>query len=313
MNKTHNKSIWRCVDWGTDKAEERFKKGKNRVDPYILNMSLGTNGIYMNDEKLDLDDGSKEPCIFRGLGKSPHIHKCIEKEIPFMYIDTGYFGNSHTKKWHRVAYNNLQTLNHKGFDKVRGLLLDGIGNRKFKDIMNNRFPDCFGVQYDNWQPNTCPRGEKILVVPPSQKVFNHFGGDAEIWTKKLLEEIPKHTDREIVVREKLGRSARVSYTLEDQLMERDYHCVVTFNSIASLESVVRGIPAITLGPNAGSYLSDKHLSNIELPYFPDDQTIREHVFYLFMCQFTGEEMQSILTKRIIEILQGDEVPLKFKI
>jgi len=26
MNKTHNKSIWRCVDWGTDKAEERFKK-----------------------------------------------------------------------------------------------------------------------------------------------------------------------------------------------------------------------------------------------------------------------------------------------
>jgi len=79
--KTNNKTVWRCVDWGSDKAQERFEGGKNRADPYILNMSMGTNGIYMNDEKLDLENDDR-PCVFRGLGKSPHINKCIEKKYP---------------------------------------------------------------------------------------------------------------------------------------------------------------------------------------------------------------------------------------
>jgi hypothetical protein len=35
-----------------------------------------------------------------------------------MYIDTGYFGNLTTKKWHRIAKNNLQTLDHKSLDRV---------------------------------------------------------------------------------------------------------------------------------------------------------------------------------------------------
>jgi hypothetical protein len=46
MRVTDNKTVWRCVDWGSDKAEERFNKGKNRHDPYIVSMSLGTSFLY---------------------------------------------------------------------------------------------------------------------------------------------------------------------------------------------------------------------------------------------------------------------------
>ena len=102
----------RAVDWATDKADEREKKGKNRTDPYIAACAQGiTDCEYTRTERLDLDK-DKSPCIFRGLGKSPLIHKCIEKNVDFYYIDTGYFGNFATKKWHRISKNNLQTLNH---------------------------------------------------------------------------------------------------------------------------------------------------------------------------------------------------------
>ena len=312
MQRTNNKTVWRCVDWGSDKAEERFKNGKNRHDPYIVNMALGTNGVYMNDDNLDLENDNR-PCVFRGLGKSPHIHKCIEKEIPFMYIDTGYFGNGVRKKWHRIVYNNLQTLNHRSYEETRRLLLDGIGNKNFKDIIENRFKQIMNCEWENLQVEKVQRGPKILIVPPSQKVFNHFGGDAEDYTNKLVEKIKTLTDKEIEIRHKAGRSERLGFTVQDQLRTGEYHCIVTFNSIASIESVLVGMPAIVLGPNAGEFLSETKLENIENPYYPDLRKIREHIFYLSCCQFTSEEMQSIVTKRTIEILQGDQAPNNFKL
>ena len=108
----------RAVDWATDKADEREKKGKNRTDPYIAACAQGIPDCeYVRTERLDLDN-DKSPCIFRGLGKSPLIHECIAKGIDFYYIDTGYFGNFTTKKWHRIAKNNLQVLNHIGTDDI---------------------------------------------------------------------------------------------------------------------------------------------------------------------------------------------------
>ena len=113
-----DKPIWRCVDWSTEKAQDRFLKGKNRYDPYIYDFTIATNGVYTPDEQLVLDGTDKRPCVFRGLGKSPSIKECIKQNIDYMYIDTGYFGNENTKKWHRVAYNNLQTLNHLSIEEV---------------------------------------------------------------------------------------------------------------------------------------------------------------------------------------------------
>jgi hypothetical protein len=320
MYKHNNKTVWRCVDWDSKKGEERFERGKNRYDPYIVSMTTGTNGIYMGSEKLDLEEDDS-PCIFRGLGKSPLIHKCIEKGIDYMYIDTGYFGNGKKKQYHRVAFNNLQTLNHRSIDSVKKLLTSGIGDKETRAYFK-RADDIFnsGQAFENWYKtgdiqhlDTVPlenveRGEKILVVPPSQKVFNHFGGEAIEWTNKLIENIKKVTDRPIEIREKVGRSERQNFSLQDQLRTGEYHCIVTFNSIASVEAVTVGVPAIVLGPNAGSYLSETKLENIDTPFFPDKKQIIEHMFYLSCCQFTAEQMQSIITKRTIELLQGDQTP-----
>ena len=80
--------------------------------------------------------------------------------------------------------------------------------------------------------------------------------------EKLIKEIKLYTDRPIEIRPKVGRDKRVSYTVQDQLRSGNYHCIVTYNSIASLEAIAVGMPAVVTGPNAGSYLSEKDLLKI---------------------------------------------------
>ena len=180
----------RAVDWATDKADERERKGKNRTDPYIAACAQGiVDCEYTRTERLDFDK-DKSPCIFRGLGKSPLIHKCIEKNIDFYYIDTGYFGNFHTKKWHRISKNNLQTLNHISgseiYKKLFGLTwgvkykkdplkaMPRTFHHKEQHIFDQRF-DHMGLGFRaNQEYVRRARSNRILLVPPSQKVFNHF-------------------------------------------------------------------------------------------------------------------------------------------
>tara|TARA_R110001592_G_scaffold55511_3_gene169550 strand:+ start:2765 stop:3724 length:960 start_codon:yes stop_codon:yes gene_type:complete len=299
---------WRCVDWSTEKANDRFIKNKNRYDPYIYDFTLATNGIYTPDEQLVIDQTDKRPCVFRGLGKSPHIKACIKNNIDYMYIDTGYFGNEVTKIWHRVAYNNLQTLHHLKLFEIQQRLKEVLKRTDAKFWLEERFKDVHGVSFDEYEPFEAQRGETILVVPPSQKVFNHFGGDAEEYTKKLIKEIKTFTDRPIELRRKVGRDQRVKYTVQDQLKSGNYHCIVTYNSIASMEAITVGIPAVVTGPNAGSFLSEKSLKQIDSPYIPSMNAIKEHVYFLTLCQLKSTEFRVAESYKVIKALQGDQKP-----
>ena len=87
----------RAVDWATDKADERERKGKNRTDPYIAACAQCIPDCeYTRTERLNLDK-DKSPCIFRGLGKSPLIHKCIEKDIDFYTLTQVILATSQLK------------------------------------------------------------------------------------------------------------------------------------------------------------------------------------------------------------------------
>ena len=94
-------------------------------------------------------------------------------------------------------------------------------------------------------------------------------------------EIKSYTDRPIEIRPKVGRDQRTKYTVQDQLKSGNYHCIVNYNSIASIEAVTVGIPALVTGPNAGSFLSEKVLSQIDKPYYPNMKQLKDHVFFYF--------------------------------
>ena len=80
----------------------------------------------INKDNFDLTD--KTPVIFRGMAKSGLIKLCVDNNIDFYYIDTGYI-NQKIKIWHRFTKNNFQVLNHLSYEE----LTQRINIKKLKD------------------------------------------------------------------------------------------------------------------------------------------------------------------------------------
>ena len=270
-----------------------------------------SNNLYYKSDTVDVSN--KSPCVFRGITRIPAIKQCLDNNIDFYYIDTGYMGCYPQKNWHRFTKNNLQTLDHLNYKQLDFLTDVKVLKKRFKDIMN--------VDYDNYKPKSPVEGESILIIPPSLNstrslnIMNHsMFVDQKDYIDFITKEVRKYTDKKIIVRQKPNRKERTlnGKTLLHQLKDDKIHCLVAFNSIAAFEAIQEGYPAITLGPNAASFLSEKELSNIEKPYFADDDKIREHSLYLSACQFNIDEFKNGYAVKQIEQLQHDSTYTNFK-
>jgi hypothetical protein len=109
------------------------------------------------------------------------------------------------------------------------------------------------------------------------------------WLMNTIETIKKHTDMEIVVREKGSRADRQHHSIFDAL-DNSVFATVAFNSIAALESVIYGIPSFVTVPCAASPLALTDLSKISMPFYPDESLVQQHCASLAYGQFTGEEI-----------------------
>ena len=289
-----------CIDRVREK-EDKFLDSIYKSD---------SNNLYYKSDTVDVSNNS--PCVFRGITRMPTIKQCVDNNIDFYYIDTGYMGCYPVKKWQRFTKNNLQTLDHLNYKQLDFLTEIKILKKRFKDIMN--------VDYDNYKPKRPVEGESILIIPPSLNstrslnIMNHIDFEQEDYIDFITKEIKKYTDKKIIVRQKPNRKERTlnGKTLSHQLKTDKVHCLVVFNSIAAFEAIQEGYPAITLGPNAASFLSEKELSNIEKPYFADDDKIREHSLYLSACQFNIEEFRNGYAIKQVEQLQHDQTYNNFK-
>jgi hypothetical protein len=255
--------------------------------------------------------------MFRGINKGAYIQKVIKSNHNYLYTDSGYLEyvppikeiSPGGKKYRRVVYNGMHDLGTMKSDEIFKKTEKVISTDKLK----NRFRLHVGSKFDSFKLNhgeKIKRGDKILFVVPSEKVIKWYAGIPseklepgeqaamrktkgalkERWIKEFITDIKKYTDREIVIRDKPKILERRLNPLYNTLKTGDYHCVVTYNSIASIESVTMGIPCVCLGENAGSYLSETKLENIENPYFPEINKIRDHLLYLSCMQYTAQEI-----------------------
>jgi hypothetical protein len=138
-----------------------------------------------------------------------------------------------------------------------------------------------------------------LIAPPSQKLLNLYNIDLDEWLVRTQADIRKHTDREIVVRLKQSRSVRQNTDTIQMALDDDVFCLVTFSSIAAVEALLHGKPAITLGPNAAAPLCSHTVSEIENPFVPDLDQVRALIRHLSYCQFTEVEMRDGTAWRIL--------------
>jgi hypothetical protein len=202
------------------------------------------------------------------------IKQCWADKRPFRYMDSGYLGNRPGPKnphgwkvWHRIVPNNLQhdQVIPRASDRWNQLGLEAANRRG---------------------------GSQILIVAPDEKPCKFYDIELDTWLAQTVATIKQHTDRPIEIRLKRPRAERLAENTMEEALADDVYCLVTYNSVAAVEAVMLGKPAITLGPNAAAVVSNTQISDIEKLSFPDDDLREAWLRHLSYSQFTFTEMSN---------------------
>ena len=248
---------------------------KNLTDEYV-NMFAHGAGLPIEDYSYDFGD---KPILIRSMGKRKLIHECWKNNHTFYYMDSGYIGN---------YKSNINRFGWKLFHRI-------VKN----DVQHNNIID---KPDDRWRKLEYPienlkSGRHILLVTPSEKPCKFYGIDRNTWVYETVAEIKKHTDRPIIIRDKSPRRQRLTKTIFEDL--NDCHALVTYQSIAAVESVLYGVPAFTLAPTAADPVCDKDLSRIETPTKQDKDKIYKWACHLAYGQFHVDEFKNGSAHRLL--------------
>ena len=256
---------------------------KGGEDEYINMFAEGCNQKSISDTDFRYNSSS-DPIVLRGILKHKIMKRCWQDHRTFYYLDTGYFGNERNatnpngwKHWHRVVKNNLQ----------HGEIISRPDDR-FKQ---------FNKKFTPWKKD----GRKILIAAPDDKPCKFYGITKDDWVNNTITEIKKYTDRPIEIRERAPK--RIDRTVTDTLqaaLDNDVFALVTFNSVAAIESIFHGIPAFTMAPcNAANPVALQDLSQINTPYYADSDKLYAWACHLSYGQFHINELKNGTAKRIL--------------
>lgn len=221
---------------------------------------------------------STKPMVVRGVTSKSEIVDCQKNNRDFYYIDTGYLGNfpsvgntSGKKLWHRIVKNDLQHTVPKDLPNDRWNALLKQDHR---------------LEWKGWKNYN----KKILLVLPNPKACRYYDIDCDAWIAETTEKIKTYSNLPIEVRVKGARSERNHGYSIYSAFETGVYATVSFNSIASLESVLYGIPAFVSVPCAASPLVSTDLSMLQNPFKPELETIQKQCRTLAYGQYTHKEI-----------------------
>lgn len=224
----------------------------------------GSNGkIVSIEEALD---NINVPLCWAGSHKETLYKHCIENNRKFYNLDVGYFGNIKRKEVIRVSVNNLQDQG-----PIESRPADRLG--------------MFRINLVNYR-----RGSSIVIVPPDKKISKVFKL-ADSWVNNVIEELKKHTDRPIKIRSRpVARRDRITADTFNNFIEQDTFVVIGYSSNALVESVICGIPVISLGHSATKSFMNYNLEDVEQVPSVDDQIRHRWLCHLSYKQFTHAEL-----------------------
>jgi len=255
------------------------------IDTIVAPLAESLNAEFIEGGWKGLSRYPKEyPVIFRSMTQRKTVEACKKQGRPYIYIDTGYIGNMQKRKdWHRIVPNGMQ---HSSINW---------------EMPKDRFEWISGskpyLRFPGWKKN----GRAILVVTPSEKPCKFYGISRDEWLTDTLDTLKQHTDRPIIIRDKVNRRDRVgSGSIYHQLDEDQIFAVVTYNSIAATEAIGYGVPCFTLAPNAADYFCEKDLTKIETPKYEDYDKVRRWQNWLGYCQYLPKEMRDGVAMKHIE-------------
>lgn len=215
------------------------------------------------------------PWYIRGMKFTAAINSCWQDNRTFYYTDNGYLGNGSSKTYFRIIKNHVHEI------------------RPIIDRSRDRLNRC--------QFYTLPRsyGRKILIAPPSVKSLSLWNMDPEVWVAEVVTQLKQFTDRPIEIRLKRPRTERMTENTMAEALADDVHCLITYNSVSAVEAVMLGKPAICLGPNAASVVSNTALSQVENLMYPTEDQLEAWLRHLSYSQFTFAEITDGTAWRIL--------------
>ena len=194
----------------------------------------GSKNVVQAEDILNgpvkLEDSVATYGILRGSGR------VIKSANDFWYIDNGYFNQRGS--YYRVCHNCH-------IDRGDG------------DYPKDRFNHT-GVKLKDWRKT----GSHIVLCPPSPVAQRHFeiGDNPSTWTLKIISELKQYTDRDIVVSTKYGDGLTCFTKTPSKNPFREIiknaWAVVTFNSNTMVDSLIGGVPVISL-------TSDRKVGSLE--------------------------------------------------
>lgn len=215
------------------------------------------------------------PWHIRGMKFTAGVNDCWQRGRTFYYTDNGYIGNGQAKTYFRIIKNHVHEI------------------RPIIERPRDRLERC------NVRLKPRSSGSKILIAPPSLKSLSLWNMDPEVWVAETVQALKQHTDRPIEIRLKRPRAERMIENTMEQALADDVYCLVTYNSVAAVEAVMLGKPAICLGPNAASVVANTNVSDVENLFFPDEDLRDAWLRHLSYSQFTFTEMSDGTAWRIL--------------
>lgn len=249
---------------------------KHGQDEYINMFARGCGAQPTNLDNF-VYGSSKDTLVLRGILKYKIMQQCWKDQRKFYYMDTGYFGNTGFKEWHRIVPNDLQhsTLTKRPEDRWRRL----------------------GITQTPWRRS----GRNILLALPDDKPCRFYGVDRQQWIDDTVTKLKSVTDRPIVIRERAPRRSDRQANSFEQALAQDVFAVVTYNSIAAIESVMRGVPAFVLAPtHAASPVASTDITKIDSPFYPDNELRYQWACHLAYGQFHTSELANGTAIRILK-------------
>jgi hypothetical protein len=206
---------------------------------------LAGRGIVLCEPKVaDIPLESHFPVV---IGAWTTTAACLRHfrlhQIPYLYIDNGYFKPYKQGGYFRATVNGLQHV----WDGWLPAPAEGFERLKQLD-----------VEIKPWRSG----GERILVTLQTSRWFEIIGTTRSAWLRRTLSTLEAHTDREIVIRDKPLKGSGPTTTIYEDMA--DAWAVVALSSNCLLQAALDGVPAYATGPCAASPIGDP-LSLIEAP------------------------------------------------
>lgn len=280
LKRTKDQSLDQRVREYIIEKDNRLERCIKYSDYPAMVMAAYHDSVFVDKSKFkdQADEICKSPVLIRGIANGKIAKEVRQRNQDFYFIETGYLGNyrcdnnlTGRKVYHRIVKNDMQHCD------------------RIMDVPDDRYQQLIdfnpNMRYHGWKRS----GSKILVVLPTDKPFQYYNADRDQWIHDVETTIRQHSDREIVWREKVGRSERTNSTIYDAL-DDDIYCLVTYNSIAAVEAIQYGIPAFALAPTAAAPVCSDDLTQIEHPVMLDEDIIYKWLCNIAYGQFTLNEI-----------------------